>query len=57
MTDSQILYCDLRQAGYGHNKAIRELARTLGVDPATVRRVLEMAEALNGRSYQDSEAK
>jgi DNA-binding MarR family transcriptional regulator len=57
VTDVQIMYADLREAGYNHHKAIRELARTLGVDPATARTVLERAEALNGQSYQACEAK
>ena len=44
MTDIQAEYLKLRQLALGHHAAVRELASRLGLDEATIRRVLARAD-------------
>jgi hypothetical protein len=53
VTVLQGMYADLRGQGYSHYQAIRELARQMRVDSETVKRVLQSAEDLYGRSWRE----
>jgi hypothetical protein len=54
MTDLEAMYAELRDEGFGHVKAVKVLARRIGVDRETVQRVLSRAK--NDRTKQRSQA-
>lgn len=43
MTDLQAMYAAHRHRGRGHHAALHALARQIGVDPDTIKRVLKRA--------------
>jgi hypothetical protein len=51
VTDLQRLYAELREQGFNHHGALKQMAARLGVDPPTARRNLQSAERRYGKSW------